>query len=73
MRPCNLRRSCCCRLAANWRGDDQAMLARAMAVGREAEVEMIPPEDEAESPVPRLRVTGERVRVVDVERGLAER
>jgi len=55
------------------RGDDQAVRARAMAVGRETEVEMIPPEDQAEFPVPRLRATGERIRVADAERGLAER
>jgi len=61
-------------LGRQLRGDDQAILARAMAVGRaEVEMEMIPPEGEPEFPVPRLRVTGERVQVVDVERGLAER
>jgi hypothetical protein len=52
-------------------GDDQALRARAMAVGREAEVETIPAEDQAEFPVPRLHATGERVSVADAERGLA--
>jgi hypothetical protein len=58
-------------LGRQLRGDDQAMRARATAVGREGEVEMIPPEDQAEFPVPRLHATGERIRVADVERGLA--
>jgi hypothetical protein len=60
-------------LGRHLRSDDQAIRARAMAAGRESEVEVIPAEDEAEFPVPRLRITGERVRVADVQRGLAER
>jgi hypothetical protein len=60
-------------LGRQLRGDDQALRASAMAVGREAQVEAIPAEDEAEFPVPRLRVTGERVPVTDVERRLVER
>jgi hypothetical protein len=58
-------------LGSQLRGDDQTMRARARAVGREGEVEIIPAEDEAEFPVPRLHATGERVRVADVESGLA--
>lgn len=58
-------------LGRQLRGDDQAVRARAMAVGREGEVEILPAEDEAEFPVPRLRATSDRVRVADAERGLA--
>jgi pimeloyl-ACP methyl ester carboxylesterase len=60
-------------LGRQLRGDDQAIRARAIAAGRESQVEVIPADDEAGFPVPTLRVTGERVRVADVERRLIER
>ncbi|MGC2576287.1 MAG: hypothetical protein WA376_01775, partial [Terrimicrobiaceae bacterium] len=60
-------------LGRQLRGDDQAIRASAMAVGRQSQVELIPTEDEAQFPVPRLRVTGERVDAADVQRGLAQR
>ena len=60
-------------LGRQLRGDDQAIRASATAVGRESQVEVISTEDEAEFPVPRLRVTGERVRAADVQHGLVQR
>ena len=60
-------------LGRQLRGDDQAIRASATAVGRESQVEVIPTEDEAEFPIPRLRVMGERVDVTEVQRGLAQR
>ena len=54
-------------------GEDQALRASAMAVGREAEMEIVPADDEAEFPIPRLRATGERIGAADVQRTLVER
>jgi hypothetical protein len=55
-------------LGCQLRGDEQAIRARARAIGQEAGVEVIPPEDEAVFPIPRLRLTGERILVADAQR-----
>ncbi len=60
-------------LGAQIRGDHQALKARAAAAKRQRFVESIPADDAAEFPVPRLRFTGERVSVEQVEASLANR
>src|SRR5215813_12321636 len=60
-------------LGRQLRGDDRALVARAMAAGMETTVEPIPRDDLANFPVPTLRPTGERLGVRRISGDLTER
>jgi hypothetical protein len=60
-------------LGRQLRGDDTALVARAMAAGIETAVEPIPQDDLAEFPVPILRPTGERLGVRRISTDLTGR
>lgn len=60
-------------LGRQFRGDDQALVARAAATGRPTAVEAVPQEDLLEFPVPALQPTGERIGLRRVNSNLAER
>lgn len=60
-------------LGRQLRGDDEALVARAIAAGMERAVEGIPRDDLAEFPIPTLLATGERLGVRRITADLTER